>query len=196
MAVPAEPDPSNTAATATGHTAADDVSHPKLEQEDSPGQSVEPTQAGARPSMNPDEQQRAEAEPASTPRPDVELDGDSQAQALASLKELCDSGLLPMNLYQENVAAIHRSSRRLQQWRERLHEKSQQLLERHAAMKVRQSCLNPTTPYSAAAMCFADRPRSAHCPPSAGARGWDGCYYERNACGCRSREADGPATDE
>jgi hypothetical protein len=139
MASPAEPEP-----TSSG----DDVSRPDPEQEDAAGpaeagQSAERTQeAGSRPSVEPDGRHRAEAEAASTPGPDVELDANSQAQALASLKELCDSGLLPMNLYQENVAAIHRSSRRLQQWRERLHEKSQQLLERHAAMKVRQLCLN------------------------------------------------------
>ena len=87
----------------------------------------------------------AEAEAEAKPGPDVEVEADSQMQALASLKELCDSGLLPMNLYQENVAAIHRSSRRLQQWRERLREKSHQVLERLAAMQVWQCCPNPST---------------------------------------------------
>lgn len=86
----------------------------------------------------------AEAEAEAKPGPDVEVEADSQMQALASLKELCDSGLLPMNLYQENVAAIHRSSRRLQQWRERLREKSHQVLERHAAMQEHEGGLLAT----------------------------------------------------
>ena len=103
------------------------------------------------------ESSRPDAEAAAKPGPDAEMEADSQTQALASLKELCDSGLLPMNLYQENVAAIHRSSRRLQQWRERLREKSQQLLERHAAMQVRQCCPNPSTQPSALSRCCHDR---------------------------------------
>ena len=121
------------------------------------GQAMEPTQDHLRPAIRTngctaeqEDSQPAEAVPLAEPVPvaeaepeaDVQIDevetDSSQSQALASLKELCDSGLLPMNLYQENVAAIHRSSRRLQQWRERLREKSQQLLERHAAMQVRQ----------------------------------------------------------
>ena len=101
------------------------------EQENS--QSSQPAEAVAE--AEPDAEVEEEPE-AGVQTDEVETDS-SQSQALASLKELCDSGLLPMNLYQENVAAIHRSSRRLQQWRERLREKSQQLLERHAAMQVR-----------------------------------------------------------
>ena len=177
MASPAEPD----------HTSSgDDVSRPESEQEDAPGpaeagQSAERTQeAGPRQSMEPEGQHRAEAEAASTPGLDVELDANSQAQALASLKDLCDSGLLPMNLYQENVAAIHRSSRRLQQWRERLHEKSQQLRERHAAMKVRQSCLNPSMSRSAAVVCC--RPPTFSAMPSVRRSTRMGCLLPWTVC--------------
>lgn len=106
-----------------------------VEQAQQEGQSAEPKIDHQQPGVSAAQEETQDAE--------VQLEAKSQAHALASLKDLCDSGLLPMNLYQENVAAIHRSSRRLQQWRDRLREKSHQLLDRYEAMQVRQwSCSN------------------------------------------------------
>jgi hypothetical protein len=50
-----------------------------------------------------------------------------EAAALASLKQLCDCGLLPEVLYRQNVAAIERSTRRLAEWQQRLGQKAQTL---------------------------------------------------------------------
>jgi hypothetical protein len=125
-------------------------------------------------------------------REDAEA-GDSQAQALASLKELCDCGLLPVDLYQENVAAIHRSSQRMQQWRERLCDKSQRLVERHAAMQVRQAlCRWPARRPGPGA------PGLTLCllAARAGPRGAAARRLEGHAGGRRSCEAAGPAADE
>lgn len=115
-----------------------------------PAVSPEPAAAAAEPTTAPELPAKAEPAPAAASAADqppaaraseqqaagAAEPGSSQAQALASLKELCDCGLLPVDLYDENVAAIHRSSQRLQQWRGRLRDKSERLSERHAAMQV------------------------------------------------------------
>lgn len=206
MASAAQPDHTGsvTASAACGG-GEENVGNAEAEQ-DSAARPAEAAQSAERtseealrpPIQAPEGQQQGDAAAASTPGLDMELDADSQTQtqALASLKELCDSGLLPVNLYQENVAAIHRSSRRLQQWRERLHEKSQQLLEHHAAMKVRHLFSDLSPVISVTTACFVDHLQSTQCPSSAGARGWDAGVHGRNARGCRSRKAAGPATDE
>ena len=61
--------------------------------------------------------------------------GEDQAKALQSLRELCDAGLLPENLYQQNVAAIQRSTAKVQLWKQALYDKSTMLQTYHDDIK-------------------------------------------------------------
>ena len=54
---------------------------------------------------------------ASPPRGGMADDDLHQFKALQSMKELCDSGLLPETLYQQNVAAIQRSTAKIEEWK-------------------------------------------------------------------------------
>ena len=54
---------------------------------------------------------------AAPPNRTIDAGATKRTRALQSLKELCDSGLLPETLYQQNVAAIQRSTAKIEEWK-------------------------------------------------------------------------------